>query len=408
MIIKQTVKEFESLGFGMFLHFGLYSILDQGEWTLFTHKLDPKPYEALAKEFSPKIGWAREIAACAKAAGCKYITITTRHHDGYSLFDTCGLTEYDAPHFCGRDLIREYVDACREYGLIPFFYHTLLDWHEPTFKTDFKEYLKYLRASVEVLCTKYGKIGGLWFDGKWSKPNDDWEEDALYAMIRSHQPDAIIINNTGLSARGAAGHIELDSVTYERGMPTRLPDDAPKYLAGEMCEVLCSHWGCASRDLSYKSPSDMIHTLAGCRRYGANLLLNLGPTADGSLRTIDKAIIEILGKWVAIHDEAIRKPRPVYIDIEGKPDNFLLRDGNTYYLFCDHLPTVADPNVTVETNPDGYTNRFPFEGKVRSVTWMDNGEVLPFTLQDGTLTIQTTPFLYGRNTVVRVAKIICE
>ena len=207
MIIEQRVKDFENLGFGMFVHFGLYSLLGKGEWALDQLKLDPKEYEKLAERFAPKEGWAKEMVAVAKGAGCKYITITTRHHEGYSLYDTCGLTEYDAPHFCGRDFIREFVDACNEQGIIPFFYHTLLDWHEPHYNSDFKTYLKYLRDSVEILCTKYGKIGGLWFDGKWNKPNDDWEEDALYGMIRSHQPDCIIVNNTGLSARGQAVHI---------------------------------------------------------------------------------------------------------------------------------------------------------------------------------------------------------
>jgi len=408
MIIRQEVKDFENLGFGMFVHFGIYSQLGSGEWTLKNNKRDQAEYEALAKDFAPKADWANELAACAKNAGCKYITITTRHHDGYSLFDTCGLTEYDAPHFCGRDLIREFVDACRAQEIIPFFYHTLLDWHHPLYDADFPAYLKYLRASVEVLCTKYGKIGGLWFDGKWNKKDADWEEDALYGMIRKHQPDCIIINNTGLSARGEAGHIELDSVTYERGMPTRLPEDAPKYLAGEMCEVLCDHWGYAAEDFDYKSPADLIRTLAGCRRYGANLLLNIGPMGDGSIHPTDAGIMRIIGEWVKIYDEAIRLPRPTYYDIEGKPGDFVLQNGNTYYLFCDRLPIVGDPNVTVANEPDKYLDTFPCAEPVRSAVWMDTGEPVDVTQADGMLAVTTKPFVYGRNTVIRVAKIICE
>ena len=113
------------------------------------------------------------------------MTLTTRHHDGFSLYDTCGLNpEMDTVHTCGRDLVREFVDACHKYDIIPFFYHTLLDWVVESFENDFPTYLKYLRDSVEILCTNYGKIGGLWFDGMWSKPDADWEEDALYRKFQ--------------------------------------------------------------------------------------------------------------------------------------------------------------------------------------------------------------------------------
>ncbi len=407
MIIQQRVKEFENLGFGMFVHFGLYSVRGKGEWSYHLHHLTPDEYEPLAKEFNPKADWAEKLVAAAKDAGCKYITLTTRHHDGFSLFDTCGLTDYDAPHFCGRDLVREFVDACNAQDIIPFFYHTLLDWRVRCYREDFPTYLKYLRDSVELLCSKYGKIGGLWFDGMWDKPNENWEEDALYATIRRHQPEAIIINNTGLNARGEAGHIELDSVTYERGMPTRLPDEAPKYLAGEMCEVLNSHWGYAAEDIDYRSPADMIRTLAGCRRFGANLLLNLGPKGDGSVREIDGAILKMVGRWVKIYDEAIRLPRPTYQEIANKPDDFLLKHGNTYYLFCDHLRISGDTNVTIDDdNP--LIDVVTIPEKVVSINWMDTDEAVDFKQDGDKVSVQTVPFVYGRNTVIRVAKIVCE
>lgn len=407
MIIQQRVKDFENLGFGMFVHFGLYSVRGKGEWSYHLHHLTPEEYEPLAKEFNPKADWAEKLVAAAKDAGCKYITLTTRHHDGFSLFDTCGLTDYDAPHFCGRDLIREFVDACNAQGIIPFFYHTLLDWRVPCYREDFPTYLKYLRDSVEILCSKYGKIGGLWFDGMWDKPNEDWEEDALYATIRRHQPDAIIINNTGLHALGEAGHIELDSVTYERGMPTKMPDDAPKYLAGEMCEVMNTHWGFAAEDIDYRSPADMIRTLAGCRRYGANLLLNLGPEGDGSVREIDGCILKMVGRWVKMYDEAIRLPRPTYQDVPNKPDDFLLKHENTYYLFCDHLRISGDTNVTIDDdNP--LIDVVTVPERVVSIHWMDTNEPVEFKQEDDKLSVLTVPFVYGRNTVIRVAKIICE
>ena len=213
----------------------------------------------------------------------------------------------------------EFVDACREQDLIPFFYHTLLDWREPSYREDFTAYLAYLRESIGILCRNYGKIGGLWFDGMWDKPEEDWEEDALYSLIRSCQPQAMIINNTGLSARGALGHIELDSVTFERGKPQPLNlSDSPKYIASEMCEILADHWGYAREDLNYKSPALLIQELAQCRKCGSNMLLNIGPREDGSLRPMDGAVLDLIGEWVHYFDEALRAPRPCGIAVENK------------------------------------------------------------------------------------------
>lgn len=142
---------------------------------------------------------------------------------------------------------------------------------------------------MELLCRNYGEIGGFWFDGKWNKPDADWEEDALYGMIRRYQPDTILINNTGLEGRGQLGNIELDSVTFERGKPQPINlADSPKYIASEMCEVTCDHWGYAREDLNIKSPALLIEELCDCRRYGANFLLNAGPMGDGSLRPMTR------------------------------------------------------------------------------------------------------------------------
>jgi alpha-L-fucosidase len=236
-IPEKRIAEFENFGFGMFIHYGLYSQLGRGEWVLYIEKIPVPEYEKLAETFTASKFDARKIVSMAKAAGAKYVTLTTRHHEGFSLYDTKGLNTYDAPHSpCGRDLIREFVDACHEFDVVPFFYHTTLDWRDRLYKTDFKAYLQYLRDSVEVLCTQYGKIGGFWFDGNWAKPKGfDWEEDELYAVIRKHQPDAIIVNNTGTSSRGEAGHIELDSVTFEQGRPTPMDRDGMnKYYGEEM------------------------------------------------------------------------------------------------------------------------------------------------------------------------------
>ncbi len=409
MIIKQYIKDFEKLGFGMFVHFGLYSILGTAEWAKHNNKIPDAIYNSLIEHFNPRADWAIELVKKAKKAGCKYITLTTRHHDGFSLFDTCGLNTYDAPHSkCARDLVREFVDACNSEGIIPFFYHTLLDWWHKDFFDDFPRYLKYLRESVEIICKNYGKIGGIWFDGMWSKPEDDWEEDALYATIRKYQPEAMIINNTGLFAHGALGHPELDSVTFERGKPGPINmEGAPKYVASEMCEVFCDHWGYAKEDLNYKSPAQMIRELADCRRYRSNMLMNIGPMGDGSIREIDQAILSLMGQWVDYFDEAIRIPAPTGIEIEGKPDDFILKRDNNYYLFCYNLPMSADPNVALFKDAQ-YDSRFQLTDRIETVTWMDNGEAVEFKQDGDNVTVKTVPYTYGRNLVVRVAKLVCE
>ena len=410
MIIRQYIKDFEKLGFGMFVHFGLYSVLGKGEWALHSLNLDPEEYFALRKEFNPAADWAEQLAAAAKQAGVKYITLTTRHHDGYSLFDTCGLNDFDSVHDNGRDLVREFVDACRAQDIIPFFYHTLLDWTDERYKKDFPAYLEYLRNSVELLCTNYGKIGGLWFDGMWDKPDADWEQDTLYTMIRKHQPEAMIINNTGLSARGALGHIELDSVTFERGKPSPLNmEGAPKYVASEMCQVFADHWGYAKEDLNFKSPADMIRDLCVCRRYGSNLLMNVGPMGDGTLRRMDGAIYDLMGQWVAINGEAIYAPYPSGIEVENKEEDFILVKDKTYYLFCDKLPMSADPNVALkEENTELYKDIFKLDKKIKQITWLDNGEEVEFEQDGANVVVKTKPYIYSRHLVVRVAKIEVE
>lgn len=406
MIIEKRIKQFEALAFGMFVHFGLYSVHAKGEWA-YNRNITPEDYAKLFDLFDPDPDWAEELVQTAKQAGCKYITLTARHHDGFSLYDTCGLTDYDAPHSAaGRDLVREFVDACHRHGLVPLFYHTLLDWHVPSYKENFPEYLKYLRASVEILCKNYGKIGGFWFDGTWDKKDADWEEDAMYSLIRSYQPDAMIINNTGLSALGELGHIELDSVTFERGRPRPINlEGSPKYIASEMCQVFANHWGYAKRDFNFKSLSEIIEDLCSCRRYGANYLLNVGPMGNGRLRPLDRAMLQTLGEWVDIHAEALYQPRPTDIAVDGKERNFILKGDGCYYLFAHGLDMKGDVNVElIKAMPD-YNNVFRLADKIKSVKWIDNGEELPFTQEGDRVTVVTTPQRYGEQLVVKIAKI---
>lgn len=404
MIVKDYIKRFEKLGFGMFVHYGLYSVLGKGEWVQNIYKISREEYEPLTGKFSPKKDWAAELARTAKLAGCKYITLTTRHHDGFSLYDTRGLSDYDAPHACGRDLIAEYVDACRAEGIVPFFYHTLIDWHAESLFPDFASYLKYLRDSVEVLCTKYGKIGGIWFDGMWAYPDADWQEDALYSMIRKNQPEAMIINNTGLSALGELGHPELDSVTFERGNPAPVNlEGSPKYIASEMCQTLNDHWAYAAEDCDYKSSKELIENLADCRRCLSNFLLNVGPRADGSLGEMEKGLLGLLGLWVKKNGEAIYDVRPSAIRTENRED-FVLESADNYYVFIRNVPMTADPNVAkVCAEKQGCLLKT--EEKLSDAVWLDSGEPVELKTETEGVSVPVVPFAYGTSLCVRVARI---
>ena len=334
------IARFEQLGFGMFVHFGLYSLLGRGEWVRELEKIPAEKYEPLAGQFAP--GDMGEIVKVAKAAGCRYITLTTRHHDGFSLYDTRGIRNadgFDALHTpAGRDLVAEFVARCRENDILPFFYHTTLDWRWHNKKTqdldldEFNEYLDYLYKSVEILCTNYGKIGGLWFDGNWSRPKDDWKEDRLYKMIHRLQPDAMVINNTGLGALGAFGKSEeIDSVTFENNTARPVNREGmKKYIAGEVCKTMNSHWGRSNRDFNMLSPARVIERLCQSRGSGANFLMNIGPEAQGKIPNYEKALFELVGQWMDIFGEAIYNGKPVY-NIKCHGNDFMLQDGKTYY-----------------------------------------------------------------------------
>lgn len=400
----QYIKDFEQLGFGMFVHYGLYSQIGHGEWVFKYLKKGMSEYAKLAETFDC-VGM-HEIVATAKLAGCKYICLTTRHHEGFSLYDPCGLSDFNALNSpAGRDLIAEFVEECRKVDIVPFFYHTTLDWHHPDFENNFDAYLDYLYQSVEILCTKYGKIGGLWFDGNWSKPNADWKEDKLYKMIHRLQPEAMVINNSGLHAQGKMGNPEIDSVTFERGMAQPLDRTGqPKYMAGEMCETLCDHWGVAD-DINFKSVKTLIESLCNCRKVGANFLLNIGPNADGTVPTMQKGIMESIGRWMSTYGDAIYNGRP-YIAYNDKQE-FVLKDINdekTAYIFKFNVQSGGDVNVSLGFKEDGATTLERFDAKVESIKWMDNNEELAFTQNGDTLQVNFTNFTYGQSLCVRVAK----
>jgi alpha-L-fucosidase len=406
---EPRIARFERLAYGMFIHWGLYSQLGKGEWIQHQAQIPQAEYEKLTETFTADEFDARAIARLAKDAGMKYITITSRHHDGFSLYDTRGLSDYDAPHSAAkRDLIAEFVDGCRAEGIIPFFYHTTLDWRWKTQTLDdveFDKYLDYLHASVEILCTQYGPIGGLWFDGNWSR-KVDWKEDRLYGIIRRHQPEAMIINNTGLGARGVVGHPEIDSTTFEQGLPTPVDRRGwPKYVAGEMCHTMNRHWGYAKDDINFISPAQVVESLALCRKVGANYLLNVGPTPEGAIPDYEAAALRRAGAWVKMQGQVIYEGQPATYRAPGR--DFLLEHADQLYWFVFDLAVRGDAHVVMPGSGTGPRTITGLKRPIRQVRWLDNSESLDFVQHTGKgfATVDLTGQPYGTNWVVRVAEI---
>ena len=404
---EPRIARFERMAYGMFIHWGLYSQLGRGEWVMHIEKTPKPEYRKLRDTFTAKEFDGRKIASTARLAGMKYITLTSRHHDGFSLYDTRGLSDHDVTHTpARRDLILDFVEGCRAEGITPMLYHTTLDWWQESFDADFDAYLEYLRRSVEILCTHYGPIGGFWFDGNWSKKDADWKEDELYRMIRKHQPEAIIVNNTGLHHQGAEGHPEIDSVTFEQGRPhPRDQRGKKKYVTGEMCQTMNRHWGLGKNDFAYKSPAEIIENLCACRKVGANYLLNVGPTAEGAIPDYEAAALARSGDWVRMHAEAVYQGRPA--GLRGEGNDFGLDADGTTYLFVHHLGTRGDANVAVGPTGAGPRTFRGIQKKITAASWVDNGEPLKFKQDQntGTLTVRCTGFPYGTNTVVRLVRL---
>jgi alpha-L-fucosidase len=414
---EPRISRFEELGFGMFIHWGLYSQLGQGEWIQRLHNITCDEYNRLFDTFTAEDFDARKIARTARQAGMRYITLTTRHHEGFSLYDTHGLSDFDAPHSpAGRDLIAEFAEACRAESIVPFFYHTTLDWHWRGQKTPdldpqtFNDYLDYLHDSVEVLCRHYGKIGGLWFDGNWSCPAADWKLDRLYRMIRKNQPDAIIVNNTGIRRPGEIGHPEIDSVTFENqaGKPLDRRGHA-KYIAGEICQTMNAHWGIGANDLTFKSPRELIEKLAQARKVGANYLLNIGPSAQGAIPDYEAACLAKVGHWAVMAQSVLYRGRPVAATCQGR--DFLLEADGKWYCFVHDLGIAGGhADVTLAVGGNGPRSMVGLTQPVRRVSWLDNGEELR-CIQDagsGMAAINFTGYPYGVNWVVRIAQIEFE
>lgn len=323
----ERVKWFQEARFGMFIHWGLYAIPARGEWVRSHEELSVEDYQQFFEEFNPVNYDPRKWARAAKSAGMKYAVMTTKHHDGFCLFDS-KLTDYKATNTpAGRDLIREYVDAFRSEGLKVGFYYSLLDWHHPDYpaygdrhhpmrnnpafanvSTDFSRYLDYMHGQVRELLTNYGKIDIMWFDFSYDNmAGETWRASELVKMVHSLQPDIIIDSRLGGNIKAKEPEIYAgDFATPEQILPPEgVVDEAGNPVPWEACVTLNKHWGYCATDHDYKSPKQVIRALVECVSKGGNLLLNVGPNAKGEIPPESLEILAEVGRWMQENGESI-------------------------------------------------------------------------------------------------------
>ena len=410
---SRAVAAFEKLGFGLFLHWGLYSLEGRAEWVMHHEGIPAALYAKLKDRFTAEEFDGRALARLARDSGMRYITLTSAPPRWLLPLRHPWPLRLRRPPHPGKTRphqgLRRRLPRRRHRPLpLPHHPRLALGLRQLLPSDDFDEYLDYLHKSVEILCTHYGPIGGLWFDGNWSRKDADWKEDRLYSMIRRYQPQAIIVNNTGLQARGQTGHPEIDSRDLRAGPPDPMDRRGmSKYVAAEMCQTMNQHWGIGMSDFMYKSPARLIEDLCACRKVGANLLLNVGPTAAGAVPEYETAALHTIGRWIAINGRAVYDAKPTDIACDGR--DFVLRgDDGVYYYFVHDLRGSGDANVVVG-GPAGPGQRTlgNFPGPAASAKWLDADVQLvkKYDPAAGALTLDCSGFPYGSNLVVRVAEL---
>ncbi len=334
--IKNRIRRlrwWEEARFGMFIHWGVYSVLGRHEWAMNRERIPVEEYEKLADTWKPKERPAPQWARLAKQAGMKYMVMTTKHHEGFCLWDT-KQTDYNALNYGPkRDLVREYVDACREYGLKVGLYYSLMDWHHPDGARCAKDekarrrFVDFTRGCVRELCSNYGKIDILWYDcPKSLKSAKLWESSKLNAMVRKLQPD-IIINDRSL--------LDEDFSTPEGHVTP-----AEEGRAWESCLTLNDSWGWQSRPPEdWKSVRQVLEALRIATAGDGNLLLNIGPKPDGSVPAEACERLVLVGKWLAKYGEAVYGKVDRVVDrTEWMNTGFWTSKGKTAYYWCFHWP----------------------------------------------------------------------
>ncbi len=382
---EERVKWFMDARFGMFIHWGIYSIPARGEWIRSHEKITIEAYQKYFEEFNPTNydpqGWAK----VSKDAGMKYAVMTSKHHDGFCLFNS-KLTDYKSTNTtANRDLIEEYVESFRNEGLKVGFYYSLLDWHHEHYPIytdrhhpmranemfkdkhiDFNKYVEYLHGQVKELLTNYGKIDIIWFDFSYDDmTGEKWSATKLVNMVRELQPDTIIDIRLGGNLRIKTPEIYAgDFITPERVIPPEcILNEDGQPIPWESCITLNDHWGYCANDMDYKTPKQIIRTIVECVSKNGNLLLNGGPNAKGEITEPSLNVLSEVGKWMKKNGESIygcgmsKFPKPEW----GR----FTQNGNNLYAHV--LDTDSITNLL---------NFWKFDGKIKSARLLADGSEL--------------------------------
>jgi alpha-L-fucosidase len=324
---KDYLQWYLEARFGMFIHWGIYAIPARGEWVKQQESIPDSQYQPYFETFDPIHYDPRLWARTARDAGMKYAVMTSKHHDGFCLFDS-QYTDYKATNTpAKRDLIQEYVEAFRAEGLKVGFYYSLLDWHHPDYpiignrihpmrnhpdyqdhKGNLPRYADYVHNQVEELLTRYGRIDIIWFDFSYDEMKGEaWKATELVKMVRTLQPGIIIDNRLGGNIKAIEPEIYAgDFASPEQIIPPEgIVNEAGQPIPWEACITLNDHWGYHSQDKNWKSTKTVIRTLVECVSKGGNLLLNVGPTAKGEIPEECNQILAQVGHWMHKNGESI-------------------------------------------------------------------------------------------------------
>ena len=326
-------QQFQDMKFGMFSPWGLSSVLANGEWVMNNRGIRQEDYKLLQKVFDPRDFNAKEWVSIAKNAGMQYITLITRHHDGFSNFDTKESDWKITNTQYGKDIVKEIADECHRQGIKICFYYSLLDWYRSDYqwetgktgkksgrteKSNWESYIKFMKAQLTELLTNYGEVSTIWFDGHWDQLDNDidktlqskvnWDYDEIYSLIHKLQPQCLIGNNHHLLP--IAGE---DFQMFEKDLPgsntTGFGGADISQLPLETCETMNDAWGYNMTDRNFKSSKTIIHYLVNAAGRNANFLLNVGPKPNGEIQKEFVDTLAIVGKWMDKNAVSIRGTR---------------------------------------------------------------------------------------------------
>jgi alpha-L-fucosidase len=315
---------FQDARFGMFIHWGVYSVLGDGEWVMNIRKIDKPTYEKLPPLFNPEAFNPTEWVSLAKTAGMKYIVITSKHHDGFCMFNS-RFTDWDitdrTPY--RKDVLKMLADECHKQGIKLFFYYSQLDWYQGNYyprgetgatagrpdKGNWNEYLRYMNNQLTELLTNYGQIGGIWFDGWWDKRDADWQLDSTYQLIHRLQPGCLIGSNHHLTPKPGE-----DFQMFEKDLPGFnhsgfSSESKVGALPLESCETMNTSWGFNLLDKNYKTSEALIRYMVRSAGYNSNFLLNVGPMPNGKIQPEFMDTLKKIGQWMERYGETIYTTR---------------------------------------------------------------------------------------------------